>query len=158
MVPASPFCDLPNNLILQNLGGEACPPSLVTKLSRPGRRLINTYGPTETTISATWAELAPNEPVTIGRPLPSYHALLLRDDVNDKAEPIKLLSGSTGELAIGGPCVGLGYVNRPDLTAKKFVEHPLRPGEQLYRTGDLVSLDHKNCLRFIGRIDTQVKV
>jgi len=142
----------------QNLGGEACPPSLVNKLSRPGRRLINTYGPTETTVSATWAELAPNEPVTIGRPLPSYHALILREDISDRAEPIKLCAGSTGELAIGGPCVGLGYVNRAELTAKKFVEHPLYPGERLYRTGDLVSLDHVDCLRFLGRIDTQVKV
>jgi non-ribosomal peptide synthetase-like protein len=142
----------------QNLGGEACPASLVNTLSHPGRRLINTYGPTETTVSATWAELTPNEPVTIGRPLPSYHALLLHEDISDRAAPIKLCPGSTGELAIGGPCVGLGYVNRAELTAKKFVEHPLHPGERLYRTGDLVSLDNAGCLRFLGRIDSQVKV
>jgi hypothetical protein len=152
------FLNLCFSFLFQNLGGEACPASLVKKLARPGRRLINTYGPTETTVSATWAELTPNEPVTIGRPLPSYHALLLREDISDHAKPIKLCAGSTGELAIGGSCVGLGYVNRADLTAKKFVEHPLYNGERLYRTGDLVSLDGGGCLRFLGRIDTQVKL
>lgn len=100
----------------------------------------------------------PDAPVTIGRPLPSYHALLLRDDISDRAEPIKWYSSSTGELAIGGPCVGLGYVNRRELTAKKFVEHPLYPGERIYRTGDLVSLDQDGSLRFIRRVDTQVKL
>ena len=96
--------------------------------------------------------------MTIGRPLPSYHALLLREDIKDRAEPVELCTGSRGELAIGGPCVGLGYVNRSELTAQKFVEHPLHTGERLYRTGDLVSLDQEGCLRFIGRIDTQVKL
>lgn len=127
-------------------------------MARPGRRIINTYGPTETTVSATWAELTPNKPVTIGHPLPSYHALLLRDDISEQAQPIELRTGSTGELAIGGPCVGIGYVNRAELTAKKFVDHPLHAGERLYRTGDLVSIDDEGCLRFLGRIDTQVKL
>ena len=96
--------------------------------------------------------------MTIGRPLPSYHAMLLREDINDRAEPIELCNGCTGELAIGGPCVGLGYVNRAELTAKKFIAHPLHAGDRLYRTGDLVSLDQDGCLRFLGRIDTQVKI
>ncbi|KDQ08654.1 hypothetical protein BOTBODRAFT_563322 [Botryobasidium botryosum FD-172 SS1] len=149
---------IPECIRIVILGGEACPASLVEKLASPGRRLLNTYGPTETTVTATWAELIPGEPVTIGRPLPSYHALLLRADLDGLVEPIELEEGCTGELAIGGPTLGLGYVNRLELTAQKFVKHPLFPGERLYRTGDLVSLDHNGCLRFLGRIDTQVKL
>ena len=157
---------LPSCIRLINLGGEACPPALVSRLSRPGLRIINTYGPTETTVSCTWAELHPGEPVTIGRPLPSYHACLLAISEDDNStpasaipEPLEVGPGVEGELAIGGPCVGLGYVGRPELTAQKFVSHPLFPesDERLYRTGDRVRLDSDLEIVFLGRIDTQVK-
>jgi non-ribosomal peptide synthetase component F len=61
------------SLRLIEVGGEACPQNLVARWAKPGRRFLNTYGPTEATITATWAELEPGKPVTIGRPLPSYN-------------------------------------------------------------------------------------
>ncbi|EME78116.1 uncharacterized protein MYCFIDRAFT_87296 [Pseudocercospora fijiensis CIRAD86] len=153
---------LPPSVRLINLGGEACPPSLVSRLARPGLRIINTYGPTETTVTATWDELQPDVPVTIGRPLPSYHACLLPISEDGNAgpiEPLQLGEGVEGELAIGGPCVGIGYVGREDLTSQKFIPHPLAPtsGQRLYRTGDRVKLQSDLKIAFLGRIDTQVK-
>jgi amino acid adenylation domain-containing protein len=155
---------LPPSIRLVNVGGEACPPGLVERLAREGLRIVNTYGPTEATVTATWDELRPDAPVTIGRPLPSYHALLLRIPDEDSPaagiEPLELAEGVEGELAVGGPCVGLGYVNRAELTAQKFIPHPLAPasGERLYRTGDRVKLQADGKILYIGRIDTQVKL
>jgi non-ribosomal peptide synthetase-like protein len=153
---------LPPSVRLINLGGEACPPALVGRLARPGLRIINTYGPTETTVTATWDELHPDIPVTIGKPLPGYHACLLpicEDSESYGLDPLELSEGVEGELAIGGPCVGIGYVGRPDLTSQKFIPHPLSPasGERLYRTGDRVRLQADHKIIFLGRIDTQVK-
>ena len=153
---------LPPSVRLINLGGEACPPALVDRLARPGLRIINTYGPTETTVTATWDELRPGVPVTIGKPLPGYHACLLpiqEEGETAISDPLELGAGVEGELAIGGPCVGIGYVGRPDLTSQKFVPHPLSPtdGERIYRTGDRVRLQADHKIVFLGRIDTQVK-
>nr|POF20115.1 linear gramicidin synthase subunit b [Quercus suber] len=156
------FSLLPPSVRLINLGGEACPPALVNRLARPGLRIINTYGPTETTVTATWDELQPDKPVTIGRPLPSYHACILpipEDGSPTCLEPLELGNGVEGELAIGGPCVGIGYVGREELTSQKFIPHPLivGGGERLYRTGDRVRLQVDLKIVFLGRIDTQVK-
>jgi non-ribosomal peptide synthetase-like protein len=153
---------LPPSVRVINLGGEACPPALVDRLARPGLRIINTYGPTETTVTATWDELKPGVPVTIGKPLPGYHACLLpiqEDGESAISEPLELSEGVEGELAIGGPCVGIGYVGRPELTSQKFIPHPLSPksGERIYRTGDRVRLQADHKIVFLGRIDTQVK-
>lgn len=153
---------LPPSIRLLNLGGEACPSALVDRLMRPGLRLLNTYGPTETTVTATWDELQPGVPVTIGKPLPGYHACLLpicEDESSADLAPLPLLEEVEGELAIGGPCVGIGYVGRPELTSQKFIPHPLssKDGERLYRTGDRVKLQADLKIVFLGRIDTQVK-
>lgn len=153
---------LPQSVRLVNLGGEACPPALIGRLARPGLRILNTYGPTETTVTATWDELELDVPVTIGKPLPGYHACLLpisEDDTLVAIGVLELSAGVEGELAIGGPCVGIGYVGRPELTSQKFIPHPLFPssGERLYRTGDRVRLQADKKILFLGRIDTQVK-
>jgi non-ribosomal peptide synthetase-like protein len=97
--------------------------------------------------------------VTIGRPLPSYHAgiLAINEDGPATVELLDIAENVEGELAIGGPCVGIGYVGRADLTAQKFLPHPLFPGERLYRTGDRVRLQADGKIVFKGRIDTQVK-
>ncbi|GAA1184585.1 non-ribosomal peptide synthetase [Streptomyces hebeiensis] len=135
------------------VGGEACPAQLVARWSRPGRRMLNTYGPTETTVTATWSELLPGRPVTIGRPLPTYTVELL--DASLRPVP----DGAVGEICVGGPGVARGYVGLPALTAERFVEHPLAPGNgRLYRTGDLGRRRTDGEIEFLGRADDEVKV
>ncbi|KAE8214128.1 hypothetical protein CF327_g2454 [Tilletia walkeri] len=152
---------LPESIRVINLGGEACPPALVKRIWRPTTRVWNTYGPTEATVTSTIDELLPDREVTIGRPLPSYHAILLEilDDDGQSAPPKSIAPGpgAEGELAIGGPCVGRGYVGLPEMTATKFIPHPFREGERIYRTGDRVRMDDEGRFLFRGRIDTQVK-
>ncbi len=137
-------------------GGEAIPAELARRWMRPGLRLLNTYGPTETTVACTWSELLPGRPVTIGTPLPGFTAWV----VDERLDPVA--PGVEGELVIGGPGVGAGYLNRPDLTAEKFVDAPFavrgRTSERVYRTGDLVRVNADGDIEFLGRIDTQVKI
>lgn len=148
-------CDVPT---LRSLfvGGEACPADLVRRWSRPGRRMLNTYGPTETTVTATWCELYPDRPVTIGVPLPTYHAYILDNQLRQVED------GESGELCIGGPGVAIGYLNRPDLTADRFIQNPVwrdrEAAPRLYRTGDLACLTPSGEIKYLGRIDTQVKI
>jgi hypothetical protein len=66
--------------------------------------------------------------------------------------------GEPGELLIGGPGVALGYLDQPELTAERFIDDPHRPGERVYRTGDIVRMDADNQLRFVGRNDGQIKI
>ncbi|MQA31955.1 Pls/PosA family non-ribosomal peptide synthetase [Modestobacter roseus] len=135
-----------------NVGGEACPRELVDRWG-PGRRILNTYGPTEATVTCTMAELHPGKPVTIGRPLPTYRITLL----DDERRPVA--NGEVGEICVGGPGVALGYVNRPDLTADRFLPDPNgSPGERLYRTGDLGRFLPDGELEYLGRADAEVKV
>ncbi|MEV6736817.1 Pls/PosA family non-ribosomal peptide synthetase [Streptomyces sp. NPDC051104] len=135
------------------LGGEVCPAPLVERWGRPGRRILNTYGPTETTVTATWKELRPGRPVTIGRPLPTYSVVLL----DERRRPVP--HGATGEICLGGPGLARGYVGRPDLTADRFIRHPLAPrGGRLYRTGDLGRMTADGEIEYLGRADAEVKV
>ncbi len=144
--------DLP---LIRNLlvGGEACQGQLVERWTRPGRRILNTYGPTEATITAVWCELRPGRPVTIGRPLPTYSVVLL--DEQRRLVP----DGEVGEICIGGPGVARGYVGRPELTADRFIEHALAPpGGKLYRTGDLGRLTSDGEIEYLGRADAEIKI
>ncbi|MFC5306715.1 Pls/PosA family non-ribosomal peptide synthetase [Azospirillum picis] len=137
------------------LGGEACPPAVAARWCRPGRRLFNSYGPTEATVVATVAEVLPDTPVTIGRPIPNYTCYV----VDEALAPVP--PGTQGELLIGGPGIAKGYLGRPELTAEKFIANPFRRDAAdpvLYRSGDAVSLDADGNLRFHGRIDDQVKI
>ena len=147
--------ELPENIRLVNLGGEACPQPLVKTLTRPGRRLFNTYGPTETTVTASIAELKPERHVTIGKPLPNYGMVLLSPDQE------LLPAGEIGEIAIFGPGVSSGYLNQPELTAKRFIPNPYAasPIESLlYLTGDLGRISTDGEIECLGRIDNQVKL
>lgn len=135
------------------LGGEACPAPLVAKWFKPGRKIFNSYGPTETTIVATIGELAEDQAVTIGGPIPNYSCYV----VDEKLALVP--PGVQGELLIGGPGVALGYVNRPDATKEKFIANPFATnGSLLYRSGDAVSLSPDGNIHFHGRIDSQVKI
>jgi non-ribosomal peptide synthetase-like protein len=148
--------DLPDLRILL-VGGEACPQNLVTKWYRPGLRFLNTYGPTEATVTATMTELRPDKPVTIGVPLPTYSIIIL-DPHEDKTVP----TGEIGEIGIAGVGLALGYMNRDDLTMKKFICDFLHiknnPSGKIYRTGDLGRINENGEIDYRGRIDTQVKI
>nr|WP_225954862.1 Pls/PosA family non-ribosomal peptide synthetase [Kibdelosporangium phytohabitans] len=148
--------DLPDLRFLL-VSGEACPPDVISRWHRPGRRLLNVYGPTEATVTATWAELRPGRPVTIGVPLPTYSVVVL-----DPAEPRALAAGDLGEIGIAGIGLAAGYLNRPDLTERAFVPDFLgigdNPSGRIYRTGDLGRITPEGQIEYHGRIDTQVKV
>jgi non-ribosomal peptide synthetase-like protein len=143
--------DIPS-LRLLILGGEACPHDLIVRWSRPDLRILNTYGPTEATVVATYAECYPDKPITIGKPLPNYQVFVLNENlqaVND---------GEVGELFIGGVGVARGYINRPELMQKKFLTVAGLQAKRVYRTGDLVKRTAEGELQFMGRVDTQIKL
>ncbi|MBS0481985.1 MAG: amino acid adenylation domain-containing protein [Proteobacteria bacterium] len=146
--------DLPGvRLII--VGGEACPENVVNRFATGGRRLVNSYGPSETTVVATATDLVPGKPVTIGHPLPNMSVYVVDDALN------LVDRGTPGELLIGGPGVAQGYVNRPDLTAEKFIFNPFDHdgGDPvLYRSGDAVEMTADGDLLFRGRVDDQVKL
>jgi non-ribosomal peptide synthetase-like protein len=148
--------DVPDLRILL-VGGEACPQNLVAQWYRPGRRILNTYGPTEATVTAAMTELRPDKPVTIGVPLPTYSIVIL-DPNEDKTVP----TGEIGEIGIAGVGLALGYINRDDLTKKKFIRDFLHiennPSGKIYRTGDLGRISENGEIDYRGRIDTQVKI
>ncbi len=139
------------------VGGEACPHNLVARWYRAGRRILNSYGPTEATVTATLTELTPDKPVTIGSPLPSY-AIVVLDPVEARLASVDEL----GEIGIAGICLAVGYLNRDDLTASKFIPDfvgiPHNPSGRIYRTGDLGRVNDDGEVEYHGRIDTQVKI
>ena len=142
-------------LRLLNLGGEACPDAIAQRLIKPGRRVCNTYGPTETSVSATLAELRPGESVSIGYPLPNYGLLIV--DPEGRPRPF----GEVGELAIFGPGLATGYLGMPELTANRFVPNPVAATPQearMYLTGDLARIEPGGPVRCLGRTDSQVKI
>ncbi|GAB3402676.1 non-ribosomal peptide synthetase [Massilia agilis] len=151
--------DVPS-LRLINLGGEMCPETVVERYARPGRQMFNTYGPTEATVSASLARLAPGRPVTIGKPLPNYGLLVIA--AGGEPGGLALLPrGETGELCITGPGLAAGYLGRPDLTAEKFLPNPWSVGDhdaRLYRTGDLARILDDGEVVCLGRTDDQVKI
>ena len=134
------------------VAGEACPPELAERWSS-GRRFLNAYGPTETTICATWADTAAgDDPATIGRPLSNYRVHVLDSSLREVQD------GEIGELFISGSGVGRGYRGRPGLTATRFLPDPFGDGGRMYRTGDLVRRRPDGCLEFVGRGDQQLKI
>ncbi|MBA8879039.1 non-ribosomal peptide synthetase-like protein [Phyllobacterium myrsinacearum] len=139
------------------VGGEACSHNLVVRWSRPGRQILNTYGPTEATVTATMGILTPEKAVTIGAPLPTYSIVILDPVVPALAEP-----GELGEICIAGIGLAVGYLNRPDLTEQKFIadflDLPNNPSKRIYRTGDLGRINDGGEIEYNGRIDTQVKI
>ena len=149
-----------HDLRLVIIGGDTVLPK-VLELWQQGPlgnvRTLNAYGPTETLITATTFDIPKGWSATrvpIGRPLANRPCYVL--DRHGQPVPI----GVAGELHIGGPLVAAGYLNRPELTAQRFVPDPFSddPAARLYRTGDLVRHRPDGSLEFLGRTDHQVKV
>ncbi len=142
-------------------GGERCTTEIVHTWAL-GRRFLNAYGPTESTVCASMIECnsADPEPPTIGRPLPNFQLYVL--DTHLQPVPV----GVPGELYINGVGLARGYLNRPDLTAERFVPNPfVGQGDssadgstRLYKTGDLVRYRSDGKIEYLGRIDHQVKI
>jgi amino acid adenylation domain-containing protein len=141
------------------VGGEALSWDVVDDVQSraPSLKIVNHYGPTETTIgSCTWdlaagAMRQQSATVPIGRPIANSYAYVV--DASDELLP----PGVAGELLLGGAGVARGYVNRPEETAERFVEDPFGAG-RVYRTGDRARYLPDGAIEFLGRLDDQLKI
>ena len=161
LVDADPASVLPQLASLRWLivGSEPVNPKAVRHLTSllPGLRVTNGYGPTETSIGMAFHPMSAEDgdTVPIGRPIDNCHAAIVD-------EAVRLVpAGAVGEIAVGGACVGAGYLSAPEATARVFIPNPFSPhipGDRLYLTGDLGRLDEQGRLYFLGRKDFQVKI
>ena len=137
-------------------GGEPLPRALAEQLLGRVKSLWNMYGPTETTIWSTIHQVRHDDQIIpIGRPIANTHVYVL--DAHHNPVPI----GVTGELYIGGAGIARGYLKRSELTAEKFIDHPLitdGSGAKIYRTGDLARYREDGVLECLGRTDHQIKM
>ncbi|MFF2385722.1 amino acid adenylation domain-containing protein [Streptomyces sp. NPDC058108] len=138
----------PGNVVV---AGEPCPQALVDDHARlqPDTRLYNEYGPTEAAVWCTGTELVPGSEVTVGRAVDGARILVL-DDSGQSVPP-----GGTGEIHVCGSGLAHGYLGDPELTARRFVDHP---AGRCYRTGDVGRLLPDGQLVVIGRTDDQLKI
>lgn len=136
------------------VGGEALPPALAELLSRTvAGDVHNMYGPTETTIWSTSAQITHGEAVTIGRPIVNTQICIVGED------GCECPSGQAGEIYIGGAGVARGYWNRAELTAERFVTRNIGGAPaRMYRTGDLGRYRADGAIEFLGRADHQIKL
>ncbi|WP_416768990.1 amino acid adenylation domain-containing protein [Pseudomonas sp. RHF3.3-3] len=122
----------------------------------PQVALVNMYGITETCVHVTYKAIGAADIAAgisnVGRPIPTTVAYIL--DAQQRLLPI----GVAGEICVGGLGVGRGYLNREALTAERFIADPMRPGERLYRSGDLGKLLDNGEIIHLGRMDAQVKI
>jgi amino acid adenylation domain-containing protein len=152
-----PGLEICNSLRRVICSGEVLPFEVQERFfGRLNATLHNLYGPTEASIDVTYSQCTLNDLriVPIGRPIFNTQIYLL----DSRLQPVPV--GVTGELHIGGVSVGRGYLNRPELTAEKFIANPFSgvPGARLYRTGDLARYLPDGNIEFLGRIDRQVKI
>lgn len=135
------------------VGGDVFPSELLYKLRNITKaRILNGYGPTETTIGVTFKVLTDTNKINIGRPLDNIRIYILDKHMN----PVPI--GIPGELYIGGAGVGRGYINNPVETESRFKPNPFVPSELIYASGDLARWYPKGEIEFLGRIDHQVKI
>ncbi|MFU9034453.1 MULTISPECIES: non-ribosomal peptide synthetase [Streptomyces] len=146
-----PDARLPEDMLLA-VAGSACPPELVERWAG-ATRMVNAFGPTETTVCCSISERLDGGRPPIGRPVAGHRLHVL----DDALSPVP--AGVTGELYVGGTGLAVGYLNRPELTAARFVADPFGPpGSRMYRTGDLVRWLPDGNLDYVGRADQQVKI
>ncbi|MGH3842539.1 MAG: non-ribosomal peptide synthase/polyketide synthase, partial [Pseudonocardiaceae bacterium] len=162
LIPPAALATIPAQVAQEGLpawrtvivGGDVCSAELVARWA-PNRRMINSYGPTEATVVASWS--APLRPDVgrppIGFPIPNTRLYVL----DARLQPVPI--GVAGELYIAGIGLARGYLGRPALTATRFVANPFGvPGERMYRSGDLVRWRANGELEYQGRADEQVKI
>lgn len=135
-------------------GGEALSQDLAEQILNRVHELWNMYGPTETTIWSSCSKVINGEPIHLGRPIANTQFYIVDKDLNF-CPP-----GVPGELLIGGAGLSVGYLNKEELTKEKFIPNPFdkKNKTRVYRTGDLVKLNPKLQIEFLGRIDNQVKI
>ncbi|MCK5811275.1 MAG: amino acid adenylation domain-containing protein [Clostridiales bacterium] len=139
------------NITVIMLGGEVFPGSLYLKLRREtNAKIVDGYGPTETTIGVTFKEL--KRTINIGKPIANTQIYIL--DKHKNLLPI----GVPGEMYIGGECLSRGYLNDDKLTQEKFVENPFMKKEKLYKTGDYARWYSQGEIEYICRLDSQIKI
>ncbi|KZN40564.1 non-ribosomal peptide synthetase [Pseudoalteromonas luteoviolacea] len=135
--------------------GSVCSTTLAQRWSSEVT-FINAYGPTETTVCATsWTyneDEALENSVPIGRAIDNFKTYILNDAMQLQPQ------GCYGEIYISGSGLALEYLNRPELTAERFVENPFYAGEKLYRTGDIGRYRKGGVIEFLGRDDDQIKI
>ncbi|HEX8872059.1 MAG TPA: amino acid adenylation domain-containing protein, partial [Candidatus Acidoferrum sp.] len=137
------------------IGAEPVPRDLCTRLLEAYPSLYNFYGPTETTVWSAFHHFrSADEPLVVGKPLANTQIYIL----DKQLQPVPI--GIPGEIHIAGDGVTCGYLNRPELTAEKFIRDPFsaKPGAKMYKTGDLGRYLMDGRIEFQGRIDNQVKV
>jgi len=139
------------------VAGESCEVGVAEQWSSH-YNMYNAYGPSETTVCASYAKLSPNNPISIGKSLDNTYLFIFNFD--GTLAPL----GAVGELYIGGDGLARGYLNKPELTKEKFVDNPYfekcdtNNCALLYKTGDLVRYLANGELEFIGRTDEQIKI
>ncbi|HEY6122370.1 MAG TPA: amino acid adenylation domain-containing protein [Pyrinomonadaceae bacterium] len=139
--------------------GEILTPNHVRKFndilgSKTGTRLTNLYGPTEATVDVSYFDCPAHndlEKVPIGRPIQNHRLYIIRDDKH-------VAIGEAGELCIAGIGLARGYLNNPTLTDERFTNNPVKPGERIYRTGDIARWMSDGNIEYLGREDFQVKI
>jgi amino acid adenylation domain-containing protein len=140
--------------------GEALKPQQAAKFNRllfetNGTKLHNLYGPTEATVDVSYFDCSTGEEletIPIGKPIDNINLYVLNQA--NQLQPV----GVPGELHIAGDGLARGYLNRPKLTTERFVDNPFRPGERMYKTGDLARWLPDGNIEYLDRIDNQVKV
>nr|ACJ60951.1 VEG9 [uncultured soil bacterium] len=156
LAETSPECF--EGLVEIGTGGDVVPAQSVENLRRaqPGLRVRNTYGPTETTLCATWLPIEPGD--VVDRELPIGHPMTNRQIYILDAFLRPVPPGVAGELYIAGTGLARGYLDSPGVTAERFVASPFIAGERMYRTGDLARWTRDGEVVFLGRTDEQVKI
>lgn len=157
ILPALANQPLPESVRLAVIGGEAVSRTDVelwfSAVDSNKVRLVDCYGPTETTITSTFCELKPGGTFTIGKPIDNMRCFLV-DESGQKIQQAEQI----GEIYLSGDSVAQGYWNRPEKTAEAFSNYSACDGHWAYRTGDLAHWDSNGDLVFCGRRDAQVKL
>jgi amino acid adenylation domain-containing protein len=141
------------NISVLNMAGEPVPYAVKEALDKEQMEVVNGYGPSEYASLSTFYRLTPDrKKILIGKPLGNTQIFILDDHLG--LVPV----GVKGEIYIAGEGISPGYLNRPELTNEKFIDHPFENGKKIYKSGDVGMWDADGNIEFFGRRDYQVKI